>query len=260
MIERQFVIQKKKEFEIEQFITQNLKRVGLSHIKIQRTPLGEKIMLFTSKPGLVVGRAGQNIKNLTEQLKKRFNLENPQIEINEVKDINLNPNIVAERIASALERYGSKRFKAIIHRALEDIMKSGALGAEIIISGKIPSARARSWRVAAGYLRKCGEIAITQIRKAKIQVPLKTGVVGVKVSITPPDIELGDRIEIKTPEQEEKQETSKVETQTEKKEESEEKEKKRETKQETKVVKKLKKQKTKKVKTKTSKTKRKLKK
>jgi len=123
MIERQFVIQKKKEFEIEQFITQNLKRVGLSHIKIQRTPLGEKIMLFTSKPGLVVGRAGQNIKNLTEQLKKRFNLENPQIEINEVKDINLNPNIVAERIASALERYGSKRFKAIIHRALDQTEK-----------------------------------------------------------------------------------------------------------------------------------------
>jgi len=196
MIERQFIMQKKKEFEIEQFITSSLKRVGLSHLKIQRTPLGEKIILYTSKPGLVVGRAGQNIKNLTEQLKKRFKLENPQIEIAEVEDINLNPNIVAERIATTLERYGSKRFKAIIHKALEDIMNAGALGAEIIISGKVPSDRAKSWRISAGYLRKCGDIAITKIRKAKTQAELKTGIIGIKVNITPPDPSLLDKIEL----------------------------------------------------------------
>jgi small subunit ribosomal protein S3 len=197
MIERQFITQKKKEFEIEEFITSSLKRVGLSHLKIQRIPLGEKIILYTSKPGLVVGRAGQNIKNLTEQLKKRFKLENPQIEIAEVEDINLNPNIIAERIATTLERYGSKRFKAIIHKALEDIMNAGALGAEIIISGKVPSDRAKSWRISAGYLRKCGDIAITKIRKAKTQAELKTGIVGIKVNITPPDPSLLDKIELR---------------------------------------------------------------
>ncbi|MGB9748261.1 MAG: 30S ribosomal protein S3 [Candidatus Woesearchaeota archaeon] len=213
MIERQFITQKKKEFEIEQFITNSLKRVGLSHLRIQRTPLGEKIILYTSKPGLVVGRAGQNIKNLTEQLKRKFKLENPQIEIAEVEDINLNPNIVAERIATTLERYGSKRFKAIIHKALEDIMNAGALGAEIIVSGKVPSDRAKSWRVSAGYLRKCGDIAITKIRKAKTQAELKTGVIGIKVNITPPDPSLLDKIELREKTEGQKQGEEKVQKQ-----------------------------------------------
>ncbi|MEM2121556.1 MAG: hypothetical protein QXU20_02790, partial [Candidatus Woesearchaeota archaeon] len=94
-------------------------------------------------------------------------------------------------------RYGSKRFKAIIHKALEDIMSAGALGAEIIISGKVPSDRAKSWRISAGYLRKCGDIAITKIKKAKTQAELKTGVIGIKVNITPPDPTLLDKIELK---------------------------------------------------------------
>ena len=76
MIERKFVSEKIKEFQIQQYVRDNLKNVGLSHIKIQRTPLGEKIIVHTSRPGLVVGRKGQNIKQLTKQLKKEFSLKN----------------------------------------------------------------------------------------------------------------------------------------------------------------------------------------
>jgi len=89
MIERDFVKQKKKEFQIQEFVIKNLSNVGHSKTRMQRTPLGEKIIVYASRPGLVVGREGQNIKKLTTALKKKFNLENPQIEIAEVENIPL---------------------------------------------------------------------------------------------------------------------------------------------------------------------------
>lgn len=196
MIEREFVAQKIKEYEIEEYVKDSLKRVGHSHTKVQRTPLGEKIIIYVSKPGLVVGRKGENIKNLTSTLKKKFKLENPQVEISEVKDIHLDPHIVAERIANSLERYGTSRFKGIGHKCLGDAIQNGARGIEILISGKIPSSRAKNWRFYQGYLKKCGDIAIHGVKKAITIAHLKTGVIGIKVSIMPPDIKLPDDIEL----------------------------------------------------------------
>jgi len=193
MIERKFIAQKIKEFQIEEYITQSLENVGHSHTKMMKTPLGEKITIFASRPGLVVGRKGQNIKQLTKTLKKRFNLENPQIEISEVGFPNLDANIVAEKIVDALEKFGSEKFKAIGHKIMSDVMRAGALGIEIVVSGKVPSARARSWRFYSGYLKKCGDVALS-VRKTHAQAHLKTGIIGIKVSIMPPDIKLPDDI------------------------------------------------------------------
>ena len=227
MIERKFIAQKIKEYQIQEYIANNLKNVGHSHTKMIKTPLGEKIIISASRPGLIVGRKGQNIKELTKTLKKRFGLENPQIEISEVKDINLDANIVAERITDSLERFGAQKFKAIGHKTMENIMDAGALGVEIIVSGKIPSSRAKSWRFYSGYLKKCGDIAIVGVDKAHLQAKLKTGVVGVKVSIMPPGTKLPDKIEL-IEQKEEKVE----EVKEEKKEEVEQKETKDEVKKE----------------------------
>lgn len=196
MIERKFVAQNMKEFQILEFIANNLKRVGHSYTKLQRTPLGEKIIIHASRPGLIVGRKGQNIKNLTKTLKKKFDLENPQIEISEVTDVNLDAQIVAERIANLLERFGTTKFKAIGHKTMSDVMASGALGIEILISGKIPSSRAKSWRFYHGYLKKCGEVALEGVRKAYAAAKLKSGIVGIQVKIMPPSIKLPDDIEL----------------------------------------------------------------
>lgn len=198
MIERKFVAQKIKEFQIEEYITQTLENVGHSHTKMVKTPLGEKIVIHTSRPGLIVGKKGQNIKQLTKTLKKKFELENPQIEISEVVNPNLDTNIVAEKIVDALERFGSEKFKAVGHKIMTDVMKAGALGIEIVISGKVPSARAKSWRFYQGYLKKCGDVA-NNVRESHFQAHLKTGVIGIKVSIMPPDLKLPDDIEIITP-------------------------------------------------------------
>ena len=85
MIEREFVKQKKKEFQVQEFVASELSRVGHSKTKMQRTPLGEKIIIHASRPGLIVGRKGANIKALTKSLKRKFKLDNPQIEIAEVQ-------------------------------------------------------------------------------------------------------------------------------------------------------------------------------
>jgi len=192
MIERQIVAANVKELEIQEYVTTALKNLGQSHIKLQKTPLGEKIIIFASRPGLIVGRKGQNIRQLTEDLKKKFNLENPQIEINEVERPELDAQIVAERVASSLEKFGTQRFKGIGHRIMSDVMNAGALGIEILISGKIPSSRAKRWRFYQGYLKKCGDVAIMGVRKAYAAAQLKTGTVGIQVRIMPPDIKLPD--------------------------------------------------------------------
>lgn len=194
MIERKFIAQKIKEFQIQEFVTDSLNKVGHSHTKLQRTPLGEKIIIYASRPGLIIGRKGENINKLTQTLKTKFKLENPQIEINEVDNINLDAQIVAEKIASTLERFGASKFKGIGHKTMFDVIGAGALGIEIIVSGKIPGSRAKSWRFYQGYLKKCGDVAIMGVRKAQCAAQLKTGTVGIKVSIMPPDIELPDNI------------------------------------------------------------------
>ncbi|MFP4118863.1 MAG: 30S ribosomal protein S3 [Candidatus Woesearchaeota archaeon] len=195
MIERKFVAQNFKEFQIKEFVKKSLSRVGLSDVKLKRTSLGERVIVSASRPGLVVGRGGSNIQGLTKELKKRFELENPQIEIEEIKDFNSNAAVVAEMIVNQLERFGTRRFKGIGHKSVDAVMRAGALGVEILISGKIPSSRSKTWRFADGYMKKCGDLAITGVDTAVETANLKTGAVGVQVRIIPGNIRLPDQVE-----------------------------------------------------------------
>jgi small subunit ribosomal protein S3 len=194
MIERKFVSQNFKEFQIKEFVKKSLSRVGLSGVKLQRTSLGERLIISASRPGLIVGRGGSTIQKITRELKEKFSLENPQIEIEEITDISSDATVVAEGIVSQLERFGTQRFKGIGHKTMDQIMRSGALGVEILISGKIPSSRAKTWRFADGYMKKCGDLAITGVNTAKEFASLKTGVVGVQVRIMPGTTRLPDQI------------------------------------------------------------------
>ncbi|RME77645.1 30S ribosomal protein S3 [Candidatus Woesearchaeota archaeon] len=196
MIERQIVGANVKEFRIREFIESSLRNLGLSDAKLQKTPLGEKIIIYASRPGLIVGRGGENIKRLTKELKENFDLENPQIEIAEVENPDLDAAVVAEKIANSLEKFGSQRFKGIGYRVMTDSMNAGAMGIEILISGKIPSSRAKTWRFYMGYLKKSGDIALTGVDTHYSEAHLKTGTVGIQVRIMPPSVVLPDKIEI----------------------------------------------------------------
>jgi len=193
MIERNILSQKIKEFQIKEFIAAEFAKTGYSRTKIQRTPLGDKVTIYTSRPGLVVGRKGQNIKRLTIVLKNRFKMENPQIEIGEIENPFFDAQSISEKIAYTLEKFGSKRFKSIGYKVLQSIIDAGALGAEIVISGKIPSARARRWRFSDGYLKKSGHKEL-YIIEGRSTATLKSGIIGISVTIMPPGVMLPDKI------------------------------------------------------------------
>ncbi|MBT4605082.1 30S ribosomal protein S3 [archaeon] len=196
MIEREFIKQKTKEFYIKSHIIATLKAAEVSKVTLKKIPLGEKIIVVANRPSIVVGSKGSNIRTLTSQLKSKFGLENPQVEIGEVENQDLDAAIVAQRIASSLERFGSARFKGIGHRTLSNVMAAGALGVEIKISGKIPGARAKNWRFYMGYLKKCGDVAINGVRTSYSSALLKSGVIGIQVRIMPGDLVLPDHVEI----------------------------------------------------------------
>ncbi len=194
MIERNILQQKIKEYHIKEFIAKEFMKTGYSHTKIQRTPLGDKVIIFTSRPGLVVGRKGETIKKLTNVLKNKFKIENPQIEIGEIENPYFDAQSIAEKIAYTLEKFGPKRFKSVGYKTLQSIMDAGALGAEIVINGKIPSSRAKTWRFMDGYLKKCGHVSDKFVVRGQSTAFIKAGSVGINVSIMPPGITLPDHV------------------------------------------------------------------
>lgn len=195
MDERKTVQFKKEEFGIKEYIKKTLGKGKVSKVIIEYTPVGEKIIVSTNKPGLVIGKRGENINAMTVDLKKQFKLENPHIEIDEIMKPEFDAQLMADDIAMALERMGPLKFKVIAYRALDRIMKVGALGAELILSGKLPSSRARVWRFSQGYLKKAGDSAKV-VDKAQARSETKPGTVGIKVSILKPDAILKDKINI----------------------------------------------------------------
>lgn len=195
MEERNVVKFKKEEFAIRNYIRDSIGKGGISRVKIEYAPIGERIIISTSKPGLVIGKGGEKIDELTRTLKKRFKLENPHIEVDEIKVPEFDAQIMADDIAMSLERFGPLRFKVISYRTLQRIMNMGALGAEIRLSGKLPGARAKTWRFAQGYLKKTGDSAKI-VDKAQSRAETKPGTVGVKVEILSPEVKMTDEIKI----------------------------------------------------------------
>ncbi|MBX4211862.1 30S ribosomal protein S3 [Candidatus Pacearchaeota archaeon] len=193
MEEKKFVAFKKEELGVKEYIKRELGKGRISTVGIEYTPVGEKIIIATSKPGLVIGRRGEKIDELTRVLKKRFKLDNPHIEIREIMEPLLDAQLVADEIALLLERKGSLKFKVIAYKMLQEIMKMGAMGAEIVLAGKLPSERARSWRFSQGYLKKTGDPAKV-VDRAMSQAITLPGVVGISVSILPPNAHIHDRI------------------------------------------------------------------
>lgn len=195
MEERKFVQFKKDEFSVKEYVKNSLGKGRISSVRIEHTPVGKKIIVATNKPGLVIGRRGERIDELTNVLKRRFKLENPHIEIKEITRPEFDSQIIADEIALGLERLGSLKFKIIAYRTLQRIIDAGALGVEIRLSGRLPSERAKTWRFAAGYLKKTGDTAKI-VDKSQSLAKTMSGVIGIKVSILSPDKKIHDQITI----------------------------------------------------------------
>ncbi|WP_297478631.1 30S ribosomal protein S3 [Thermococcus sp.] len=194
-IERYFIKEGVKEMLIDEYLEKELRRGGYGGLDIKKTPLGTKVIIFAAHPGYVIGRGGRRIRELTRILERQFGLENPQIEVEEIKNPYLNAKVQAVRLAQALER--GIHFRRAAYSAIRAIMRNGARGVEIRLSGKLTGERAKSVRFYQGYLAKVGNPAETLVSKGYAQALLKLGVIGVKVAIMPPDARLPDEIEVK---------------------------------------------------------------
>lgn len=195
MEERNNVKLKKDEFNIRESIKKMIGKGKVSKVKIEYTPMGEKVIISTNKPGLVIGRGGERLNEINDLIKKDYGLDNIHIEIEEIKEPEFDAQVIADEIALGLEKLGPLKFKVIAYRTLQKVMNAGALGAEIRLGGKLPGSRAKTWRFAQGYLKKTGDSAKV-VDRAQARAETKPGTVGVKVSILSPHAIMKDRITI----------------------------------------------------------------
>ncbi|HYS71612.1 MAG TPA: 30S ribosomal protein S3, partial [Thermoplasmata archaeon] len=153
--ERKIVAENLRRVLLREFLMQETKRAGFGGLDIQRTPMGTRVTLIAERPGLVIGRKGSAIKSLTEAVARDFNFDNPQIEVQEVEQPALNAQIMAEKLANALER--GWHFRRAGHSTLRRIMESGGKGCLIVIAGKLTGQRHRTVKFKAGHIKYCGE-------------------------------------------------------------------------------------------------------
>lgn len=179
-------------YKIMKFLEKRLDRAGLASVEIQRTPLVTRITLEVTNPARIIGKRGRLINELTEVIKEEFKIENPQISVVEVTEPFLEPRMVAKRAAKYIEM--GKKVRAVLHYMLREVIKAGALGAEIVASGKIGAkgARGKRLRVSAGYIPKAGEPA-RLLKVAHINANTRSGVIGVLVRIVPPGTVFPDK-------------------------------------------------------------------
>jgi small subunit ribosomal protein S3 len=202
---KHFIEDSIKKAEIDEFLQNEFERAGYGGVSITKTPLGTHLVIYTMRPGIVIGRGGETIRALATVLEENFQLPSPQISVAEIEIPELNAYVVASRIASALKR--GVHYRRAGFWGLNQIMDAGALGAEVIISGKLRTDRARYEKFRTGYLPKSGEPPRKYMRKAELHVQLKPGILGVKVRLIPPDAVFPDQVKVQIIEEELEKET-----------------------------------------------------
>ncbi len=201
MIEKDFVTEGLKRTKIDEFLESELDRAGYGGMDVQVTPLGTMVIVRAERPGMVIGRGGKTVRAITQTLKNEFELDNPQVEVKQVDVPELNPRIMASKIANMLQR--GMHFRRVAYSNIRRIMGAGAQGVEITISGKIRGSRSAVAKFVEGYIKKCGEPATKYVQEGFSTVRLKPGVLGVYVRIMPPEAVLPDKVEIIAPQIEE---------------------------------------------------------
>ena len=214
-VAKDLIQERVRRVQVHQHVQKKTARAGFGGLSIQRTPLGTHIRISAERPGLVIGRKGGDIQNLTEELERKFGYENLQVEAGEVSNFALNPLIMASKVANALER--GWNYRRAGNSMLQRIMDSGARGCQITIAGKLTGLRHRTEKFVSGHIKFCGEPALQLMNVGIAQAKLKPGTIGVKVAIMRPDAKLPDEIEVAKPETpaevtEEKDEEVEIET------------------------------------------------
>ena len=198
-VEGKFIEDAITRYRVSKFLETELDRAGFSRVEIQRTPMVTRIAVEVTNPGRVIGKRGKSIQDLTDAITREFKIENPQISVVESANQNLEPRLVAKKICRFIEM--GKKIRAILHASLRDIMGAGALGAEIVASGKVAAkgGRSKRFRLMAGFIPKAGEPA-RLVAKSHVTAYPKSGAIGVLVRIVLPGTEFPDKVSGSKPE------------------------------------------------------------
>ena len=216
-VEKKFVEDGFTKALVHEFLSKELSRAGYGGMMMNRTPMGIQITVYAEKPGMVIGKGGKLIRKLTRDLDRNFRLDNPQIDVQDVGKAELNAQVVANRLASSLER--GWYFRKAGQTTLRRVMESGALGCEIIMSGKVTGPRSRVEKFLSGYVKHSGKPSQEIVDHGYAVAVKKLGTIGCQVRIVPPNAIPPDRFEIAPPSKEAPEELAPVE---EKKDELEE--------------------------------------
>lgn len=193
-VEKKFVQEGITKALVDEYLAVELERAGYGGMTMNRTPMGTQITVYAEKPGMVIGKGGKLIRKITRDLDRRFHLDNPQIDVQDVGRGDLNGRVVANRLASSLERgwYFRKAGQSMMRR----VMDAGALGCEIVISGKLTGPRSRTEKFISGYIKHSGKPAVELVDMGYSVAVKKLGVIGCQVRIIPPDVRLPDDFQI----------------------------------------------------------------
>ncbi|MHA1906903.1 MAG: 30S ribosomal protein S3 [Candidatus Thorarchaeota archaeon] len=192
-----FIDQNTRKLTIDEFLGHELNSAGYGGVEIRKMPMRTEVVIHASRPGVVIGRRGSKIRELTYILENEFGIENVQVEVAEIENPWLNAQVMASRLARQLER--GVRFRRMAYWILRRVMRAGAIGCEIIVKGKLSSRRARYQKFKQGTIAKTGEPATVFVDEADDKAILKPGVIGIKVRIMRPDAKLPGVIKVKKP-------------------------------------------------------------
>ena len=149
--ENEFHVFLNEDIKVRNYLEKKLKEALLSHVEIERikTDKGYSviIMVFVARPGVVIGQDGKNINELKDELAKLLNNAEVRIDVVEVKNPDLDANIVAQEIAKQLEERAS--FRTAQKKAIQRVRKAGAKGIKTSVSGRLGGAdiaRAEGYR------------------------------------------------------------------------------------------------------------------
>lgn len=185
-----------RRLEIDELLQRDLKRAGYSKVELTKSPVGTRVVIYAAKPGMVIGRRGQSIKDLTKMLEEKFGIENAQLSVATIEQPEQDPKVVASQVAQALQR--GVHFRRAAYWAIQRVMESKALGVEIVIRGKLTTERSRFEKFRAGYLPRVGDPVLKSLKVAVADVQLKQGLFGIKVRILPPNVDFIDKPVMKT--------------------------------------------------------------
>lgn len=189
-VERKFVHQGLDRARMDEYFSKQLDRAGYAGMEINRTPMGTQITIFAEKPGMVIGKGGKLVRRLTRDLNQFYNLDNPQIDVQNVSVPELNAQLMASRLASALER--GWYFRKAAHSTLRRIIQSGAIGCRIVLSGKLTGPRSRIEKIVEGYIVHAGKPAEQIVQHGFATAVQKLGTIGCSIQIVLPDAVLPD--------------------------------------------------------------------